>query len=90
MPKAQKRGGGDIANRKASLRNTKKGSNSLRCTKILLQVTFFLVFLPSFFLPCKNTFINDYDGSRIVMVENIVLLTYLTTFDSLFFMEIKI
>jgi hypothetical protein len=56
----------------------------------LLQVTFFLVFLPSFFLPCKNTFINDYDGSRIVMVENIVLLTYLTTFDSLFFMEIKI
>jgi hypothetical protein len=34
----------------------------LRCTKILSQHHHFLYFLPSHFLPCKDTFMNDYDG----------------------------
>jgi hypothetical protein len=38
------------------------GPNSLRCTKILSQCYHFLSFLPSHFLPCKNTFMDDYDG----------------------------
>jgi hypothetical protein len=38
------------------------GENSLRCTKILSQCHPFLFFLPSPFLPCKNTFMDDYDG----------------------------
>jgi hypothetical protein len=38
------------------------GANSLRCTKILSQCHPFLSFLPSFFLPCKDTFMDDYDG----------------------------
>jgi hypothetical protein len=38
------------------------GANFLRCTKILSQSHFFLFFLPSPFLPCKNTFMDDYDG----------------------------
>ncbi len=37
------------------------GANYLRCTKILSQCHFFLFFLPSIFLPCKNTFMHDYD-----------------------------
>ncbi len=36
--------------------------NSLRCTKILSQCRPFLSFLPSLFLSCKNTFMDDYDG----------------------------
>jgi hypothetical protein len=38
------------------------GPNSLRCTKILSQRHPFLSFLPSHFLPCKDTFMDDYDG----------------------------
>jgi len=34
----------------------------LRCTKILSQHHSFVSFLPSFLLPCKNTFVDDYDG----------------------------
>jgi hypothetical protein len=34
----------------------------LRCTKILSQHHPFLSFLRSPFLPCKNTFTDDYDG----------------------------
>jgi hypothetical protein len=39
------------------------GPNSLKCTKILSQCHFLISFLPSHFLPCKETFIDDYDGS---------------------------
>jgi hypothetical protein len=38
------------------------GVNFLMCTKILSQHHLFLYFLPSPFLPCKNTFTDDYDG----------------------------
>jgi hypothetical protein len=38
------------------------GPNSLWCTKILSQCHLFLSFLPSPFLPCKDTFMDDYDG----------------------------
>jgi hypothetical protein len=34
----------------------------LRCTKILSHRHSFVFFLPSSFLPCKNTFMDDYDG----------------------------
>jgi hypothetical protein len=37
-------------------------ANSLRCTKILSQCHPFLFFLPSNFLPYKDTFMDDYDG----------------------------
>jgi hypothetical protein len=40
-----------------------KGANSLKCTKILSQCHPFLFFLPSPFLPCKDTFMDDYDGT---------------------------
>jgi hypothetical protein len=35
----------------------------LRCTKILSQRHVFLSFLPSPLLPCKDTFMDDYDGT---------------------------
>jgi hypothetical protein len=38
-----------------------RGPNSLRCTKILSQRHFFLSFLTSPFLACKDTFMDDYD-----------------------------
>jgi hypothetical protein len=38
-----------------------RGPNSLRCTKILSQHHPFLSFLPSPFLPCKDTFMDDYN-----------------------------
>jgi hypothetical protein len=38
------------------------GPNSLRCTKILSWCHPFLSFLPSPFLPCKDTLMDDYDG----------------------------
>jgi hypothetical protein len=38
-----------------------RGSNFLRCTKILSQCHPFLSFLPNFLLPCKDTFMDDYD-----------------------------
>jgi hypothetical protein len=38
------------------------GSNSLKCTKFLSQHHPFKYFLPSFLKPCKNIFMNDYDG----------------------------
>jgi hypothetical protein len=41
---------------------TQKGANFLRCTKISSQHHLFLFFLPNPFLPCKNTFMDDYDG----------------------------
>jgi hypothetical protein len=44
------------------VRGNPKGANSLRCTKILSQCHLFLSFFPSLFLPCKNTFMDDYDG----------------------------
>jgi hypothetical protein len=34
----------------------------LRCTKIFSQHHPFMSFLPSPFLPCKDTFMDDYDG----------------------------
>jgi len=37
------------------------GPNSLRFTKILSQHHPFLSFLPSLFLPCKDTFMDDCD-----------------------------
>ncbi len=37
------------------------GANSLRCTKILSH-HLFLSFLPNPCLPCKVTFMDDYDG----------------------------
>jgi hypothetical protein len=36
------------------------GANSLRCTKILSH-HLFLSFVPSPFLPCKDTFMDEYD-----------------------------
>jgi len=39
-----------------------KGAIFLRCTKILSQHHFFLFFLPSHFLPCKDTFMDECDG----------------------------
>jgi hypothetical protein len=38
------------------------GANSLRCTKILSLCHPFMSSSPSPFLPCKNTFMDDYDG----------------------------
>jgi hypothetical protein len=38
------------------------GPNFLRCTKILSQHHLFWSFLLSFFLPHKDTFMDDYDG----------------------------
>jgi hypothetical protein len=38
------------------------GANFLRYTKFLSQCHPFLSFLPSFFLACKDTFMDDYDG----------------------------
>jgi hypothetical protein len=38
------------------------GENSLMCTKFLSQGHHFMSFLPSPILPCKNTFMDDYDG----------------------------
>jgi hypothetical protein len=38
------------------------GEIFLRCTKILSQHHLFFSFLPSPFLPCKDTFMDDYDG----------------------------
>jgi hypothetical protein len=32
---------------------------------------------------------DDYDGSRIVIVYNVILLNFLTTFESLFFLGSK-
>ncbi len=43
------------------MENVLMGPNSLRCTKILSQCHPFLSFLPSLFLPCKDTFMDDYD-----------------------------
>jgi hypothetical protein len=65
--------------------------NFLRCTKILSQHHLFLSFLHNPFLSCEDTFMDDYMMKPIiVMVKNMVLLKYLTTFDSLFFTRIKI
>ncbi len=49
--------GGEVATKNPS--NFTLGSNSLRCTKILSQCHLFWYFLPS---PCKDTFMDDYDG----------------------------
>jgi hypothetical protein len=38
------------------------GVNALRCSKNLSRHHPFLSFLLSPFVPCKNTFMNDYDG----------------------------
>jgi hypothetical protein len=45
-----------------SLSNGLKGLHFFKYTKILSQRHLFLSFLPSPFLPCKATFMNDYDG----------------------------
>ncbi len=50
----------------------------------------FLSFLPSSFLPCKNTFMDDYDGIHNCNSLKYSPLKKITTFDSLFFMGIKI
>jgi hypothetical protein len=39
----------------------REGPNSLGCTKILSHHHIFKILLPSLFLPCKNTFMDDYD-----------------------------
>jgi hypothetical protein len=38
------------------------GANFLGCTKVLSQHHLVLYFLSSPFLPCKDTFMDDYDG----------------------------
>jgi hypothetical protein len=38
------------------------GPNLFKCTKILSHRHLFVSFLPSFFLLCKDTFVDDYDG----------------------------
>jgi hypothetical protein len=35
---------------------------SIQCTEILPQHHPFVYFLPNHFLPCKDTFMDDYDG----------------------------
>jgi hypothetical protein len=66
------------------------GPNSLKCTKILSQCHLFLSFLPSLFLSCKNTFMDDYNGIyncnglKYSHFENSI------NFGLLFFMGIKI
>jgi hypothetical protein len=65
------------------------GANSLRCTKILSQCQPFLSFLPNFFLSCKDTFVDDYDGILSCSL-NIIFLKFLIIFYSLFFMGIEI
>jgi len=62
----------------------------LRCTKILSHVTLFCLFYLVFFYHLKTHLWMIMMESRIVIVQNIVLLKFLTTFDSLFFMGIKI
>jgi len=66
------------------------GPNSFKCTKILSHRHIFLFFLPSLFLSCKDTFMDDYDG-----IYNCNGLKYrpsknFDNFDSLVFMGIKI
>ncbi len=39
-----------------------EGSKFFRCIKILSQFHPFLSFLLNLFLPCKDTFMDDYDG----------------------------
>ncbi len=39
-----------------------QGANFLSCNKKISQHHFFLFFELSFSLPCKNTFMDDYDG----------------------------
>jgi hypothetical protein len=51
-----------VKNYKTSVIMTNLGPNSLRCTKILSQCHHFESFLPSPFLTCKDTFMDDYDG----------------------------
>ncbi len=67
-------------------------SNSLRCTKILSchNVTFFCLFYLVFFNHVETHLWIIMMESRIVVVQNIVFLKYLTIFYSLFFMGIKI
>jgi hypothetical protein len=36
--------------------------NFFKVYQNLVTMSLFSVFLPSFFLPCKDTFMNDYDG----------------------------
>ncbi len=67
---------------------SRMGLNSLRCTKILLQHHLFLSFLLSLFFPCKDTFMDDYDGILNYNGLKHVPSEILTTFDSLF-MESK-
>jgi hypothetical protein len=45
------------------------GADFLRCTKISSQRHHFLFFLPSPFLPCKDTFMDDYN--RILNCSNL-------------------
>jgi hypothetical protein len=66
------------------------GAIFLRCTKILSQHHFFLSFLPSPFKPCKDIFMDDYDGNQNCKSLKYIPSKSLITFDSLFFMGIKI
>jgi hypothetical protein len=43
------------------MQNYIRVANFVRCIKILLQRHSFLSFLPSLFLFCKDTFMDDYD-----------------------------
>jgi hypothetical protein len=61
------------------------GPNFLRCTKILSQCHLFLSFLPH-----KDTFMDDYDGTYNYNGLKYSPFENLTTFDSLFFMGIEI
>jgi len=54
------------------------------------SITIFYIFYPIFFYYVKTHLWMTMMESGIVVVKNMVLLKYLTTFDSLFFMGIKI
>jgi hypothetical protein len=66
------------------------GPNFLRCTKILSQRHPFMFFSPTHFYHVNTHLWMIMMESKIIMVYNIVLVKILITFDSLFFMGIKI
>jgi len=67
-----------------------RSSKFFKVYQNLIIVSLFLSFLPINFYHVKTHLWMIMMESKIVMVQNIVILKFLTTFDSLFFMGIKI
>ncbi len=67
-----------------------QGANSLKVYQNLITSSpFFVFFTQFFFLPCKNTFMDHYDGIQNCDSLKYNHLNFLINFDSLFFMGIK-